>query len=81
MGLIMTDKNEVQNIPTVFNCAFVPVVTRERFAQFSGLGEEVVRGMCDRGYLPTVKLGKYSLINLAALFRQCSDNENEALEP
>lgn len=77
----MTDKTDVQNIPTVFNCAFVPVCTRERFAQFSGLDEGVVRGMCDRGYLPTVKLGKYSLINLAALFRQCSESENEQLEP
>jgi hypothetical protein len=81
MGQIMTDKTEVQNIPAVFNFAFVPVCTRERFAQFSGLGEEVVRGMCDRGYLPTVKLGKYSLINLAALFRQCSQSELEQLEP
>ena len=79
MGLIMTDKTDVPSLPTVFNCAFVPVCTRERFAQFSGLEEGVIRGLCDRGYLPTIKLGKYSLINLAALIQQCS--EQEQIEP
>lgn len=71
----MTDKTDVPSLSTVFNCAFVPVCTRERFAQFSGLEEGVIRGLCDRGYLPTVRLGKYSLINLAALLIQCQEQE------
>ena len=67
----MGDSSEVTSLPAAVNCAFVPVCTRERFAQFSGLEEGVIRGLCDRGYLPTIKLGKYSLINLVALIQEC----------
>ncbi|MEW6772311.1 MAG: hypothetical protein AB1330_13185 [Bacillota bacterium] len=45
----------------------VPVMTREQFAQFSGLGEEVVRGMAEKGHLPTVKIGRHRMINVARL--------------
>lgn len=75
----MTDSPELASLPVAVNCAFVPVCTRERFAQFSGLDEGVIRGMCDRGYLPTIKLGKYSLINLVALMQEC--NQARHLEP
>ncbi|MDO8417084.1 MAG: hypothetical protein Q7S87_12835 [Agitococcus sp.] len=70
---------ESVNLPSVASvqCAFVPVCTRERFAQFSGLDEGVIRGMCDRGYLPTIKLGKYSLINLVALMQECQQAQAE----
>lgn len=44
-----------------------PVCTKERFAELSGLEPGVVRGMMDRGYLPTVKIGRHRLVNLAAL--------------
>lgn len=52
-----------------------PVVTKERFAELSGLEVGVVRGMIDRGYLPTVKIGRHRMINLDALvlrFREAS---------
>lgn len=49
----------------------VPVITRERFAQLTGLEEGVIRGMIDKGYLPTVKIGRYRLINLTQLTREC----------
>jgi len=75
----MTHSQDLPSVPTVV-CAFVPVCTRERFAQFSGLDEGVIRGMCDRGYLPTIKLGKYSLINLVALIQQCQQTD-EAVQP
>lgn len=74
----MTDSTEVASLPSIVNCAFVPVCTRERFAHFSGLDEGVIRGMCDRGYLPTIKLGKYSLINLVALIQECDQAKEVA---
>jgi len=48
-----------------------PVVTKERFAALSGLEVGVVRGMMDRGYLPTVKLGRHRMINLRVLSDRC----------
>ncbi|WP_435106759.1 hypothetical protein [Arhodomonas sp. AD133] len=49
----------------------VCLMTRQRFAHLSGLGEDVVRGMISRGQLPTVKLGRYRMVNLEALRRMC----------
>lgn len=53
---------------------FVPVMTKEQFAQATGLSADVIRGQISRGYLPTVKLGRYRLINVEAL-RQRSAEE------
>lgn len=52
-----------------------PVVTRFLFAQMTGLTPDHVRGMIDRGLLPTVKLGRQRLINLALLTQQCLEEE------
>lgn len=49
----------------------VPVMTRERFASWTGLEEGVLRGMIDKGHLPTLKLGRRRLINLIALAQLC----------
>ena len=54
-----TDKN-IFSLP-------VPVMTRELFSTFSGLGEEVIRGMIERGQLPSVKVGRHRMVNLALL--------------
>lgn len=51
-----------------------PVVTKERFAELSGLEVGMVRGMMDRGYLPTVKIGRHRLVNLAELRDRCIDD-------
>ena len=45
----------------------VPVMTREQFSALSGLGEEVVRGMIEKGHLPSVKMGRHRLVNVARL--------------
>ena len=45
----------------------VPVMTREQFALSTGLGDEVVRGLIDKGHLPSVKLGRHRLVNVALL--------------
>ena len=48
----------------------VPVMAADRFAELVGVSSEVVRGWIDKGYLPTKKIGRYRLVNLAALQRE-----------
>lgn len=50
----------------------VPLMTRERFGELSGLDDGVLRGMIDKGYLPTIKVGRYRLINLVLLWERCA---------
>lgn len=52
-----------------------PLVSRERFADMVGLPVGVIVGFINKGYLPTVSIGKYSLINVAAIQRSCSEKE------
>ena len=52
-----------------------PLVTRERFAEMVGLPVGVVVGQIIKGYLPTVTIGKYSLINLELLRARCLAKE------
>lgn len=55
-----------------------PLVSREQFAQMLFGNVEsvgVVVGMINKGYLPTVSIGKYSFINLALLQKKCLDRE------
>lgn len=55
-----------------------PLVTRERFAEMVFGSTElvgVVIGWCNKGLLPTVSIGKYSLINVELLRKRCLDKE------
>ena len=45
----------------------LPLISRERFAQLTGVSEGVVQGWIVRGYLPTYEIGKYRLVNLTLL--------------
>lgn len=65
------EENKAPQVP-----ALVPLMTLERFAQLSGLEEGVIYGHIRRGYLPSVKLGKYRLINVAMLQAQCLQGED-----
>lgn len=47
-----------------------PLVTKKLFSQLSGLSEETIRGMIERGYLPTTKIGKHRLVNVALLTKE-----------
>lgn len=49
------------------NTLFSPMCTKERFAELTGLEVGVVRGLIEKGHLPSVKVGKYRLINMALL--------------
>jgi len=54
---------------------FVPLVTREKFSELSGLPVGVVRGLINKGLLPTVSLGKRNLINLTLINKQALEKE------
>ena len=54
---------------------FVPLATYERFAMLSGLTADAVRGMVDRGYLPTKKVGKRRMVNLLRLVQDCASED------
>lgn len=45
----------------------LPLLTRERYAELVGLEPGVVIAQCERGLLPTVRVGKRTLVNVEAL--------------
>jgi hypothetical protein len=44
------------------------VVTKQRFAELTGQDIGVVDAQVDRGYLPSIKIGKHRMVNLARLW-------------
>lgn len=55
-----------------------PVMTQERFAQLTGLTEGQVRGMIEKGHLPSVKIGKPRLVNIALISQNALEGEDWA---
>jgi hypothetical protein len=53
-----------------------PVMTQERFAQLSGLTEGQVRGQIEKGHLPSLKVGRVRLVNVAALSQDALNKES-----
>ena len=53
----------------------VPYMTREAYAAHVGLSPGVIQGWIDRGYIATVRMGKYNLINVALETRRALDRE------
>lgn len=49
------------------NALALPLISRERFAELSGVPDGVLKGWINKGYIPTYSVGKYCLINLALL--------------
>lgn len=56
----------------------VPFLTRERFAEMTGLPLAVLVAQCERGYWPTVKVGKRVLVNVELVRKQALDREFKA---
>jgi hypothetical protein len=54
-----------------------PLMPWQRFAEWIGMGDEpiVVRTWIDRGYLPTEKVGKRVMVNVALLTRHLLEKE------
>jgi hypothetical protein len=42
-------------------------MTREKFTELTGIPSGVLNSQIDRGYWPTIKVGKRSLINIEAV--------------
>lgn len=45
----------------------LPLISRERFAELSGVPDGVLKGWIGKGYIPVYHVGKYCLVNLALL--------------
>lgn len=67
MPQIKNEKEIVKLLPSMSH----PVASRERFAEMTGLPIGVIIGFVNKGYLPTVQIGKYSLINVELLRKRC----------
>lgn len=68
---------EMRQLPMQTISATGPIVTKKLFSQLTGLTEETIRGMIERGYLPTVKLGKHRMVNVALLTKESLEQEFE----
>lgn len=55
--------------------ALVPLMTKERFSELSGLSLDTIEGHLRRGYLPSRKIGRRLMINVALLQVECLDEE------
>lgn len=70
-------ENQQQPMPdfsVLRHTAITPLVSREKFAELVGIEPGVVLGWCNKGYLPTVPMGRHSLVNLAKLSQQCLEH-------
>ena len=54
----------------------IPVMYYRKFADMFGLEHNVVRGMLDKGHLPSMTLGRYRCVNLALLNARCLKYED-----
>lgn len=61
--------------PNISQLPLVPVMSRDRFAEHVGVTPDVVTGWISRGYIPTVSIGKYTLINIALLTKHSLEKE------
>lgn len=48
-----------------------PEMTLEKYAEKVGVSKRTVDGWAERGYLPTVKIGKRRLVNVALRTSEC----------
>ena len=70
-----TPNEHFPTVPQLASQAVPPVVTRERFADLLGLPPGVIVGWINKGMLPTVTIGKYSLVNVELLRKTCLERE------
>ena len=60
------------SLDTIGIPVFVPTLTIEKYAHSIGVSSDVVDGWIKRGYIPTVKIGRRRLVNIAAMTRDLS---------
>ena len=64
----MEEANSIINSAASVNAG--PVVTKKLFSQLTGLSEETIRGMINRGHLPTFRIGRHRLVNMALITKE-----------
>lgn len=52
----------------------LPIIHPKLFAERIGTSSGVVEGWTYKGYVPTIKIGKYRFINLVALAEMCRES-------
>jgi hypothetical protein len=51
----------------------VPVLSQQRFAELTGFAPGVVEGWINRGYIPSMLIGKHRVVNMVVLTQECID--------
>lgn len=60
------------------NSVFIgPPISIETYAKNAGLSVATVRGQIQKGYLPTIKIGKYNMVNTYQLAADCIRSNQE----
>lgn len=54
-----------------------PVMPWREFADWIRVDAEILENWVKRGYLPTVKIGRYRMVNVAQLVQQLLNEEGE----
>jgi predicted site-specific integrase-resolvase len=54
-----------------------PVMPWREFADWVRMDAEIVENWVKRGYLPTVKIGRYRMVNVAQLVQSLLNEEGE----
>lgn len=76
------DKSVQASIEKLLDRYSVPLVSYKQFAKAAGVSDSVVYAWITRGYLPSVKVGKRLMINLAKLSDICrNSNWNDSFSP
>ncbi len=55
----------------------VPEMSLDKYAEQVGVSKRTVDGWAERGYLPTVKIGKRRLVNVALRTSECLEQESK----
>jgi len=61
-----TMAKQLMQLPISVNVS-LPMIHQRQFAELNGLSEGVIGGWIDNGYLPVVKVGRYTMVNLVQL--------------
>lgn len=64
-GLIMTENEG--GVSEVLKGVVLPLIHWEKFAELVGIEAGVLRGMLDKGHIPSMKIGRHRFVNVARM--------------
>ncbi len=65
----MSEQTEQEQQIAAIPGVLVPFMHWEKFAEQSGVSSEVLRGLMDKGYIPSLRLGRHRFVNVAKAFQ------------